>query len=74
MATASMGVGIQPYTPMKLPSFKEAHIEVMTVNLDSTNAILPSLLCVDPIFPLADTLAIFKATLDSLYIALKNNE
>ena len=37
----------------------------MLVALDAVNAMLPSPLCVDPMFPLAAAMAIFKATLDS---------
>ena len=38
----------------------------------SRNAILPSSLCADPMLPLAGTLAIFQATLDSPFIAPKD--
>ena len=44
----------------------------MAVGLEATNAILPSSLYANPMLPLADTLAIFKATLDSLFVAPKD--
>ena len=69
VAVASMGVGIQPYMPMELPSSRETHLKAMVVSLETTNAILPSSVCADPILPLAATLAIFRATLDSPSVA-----
>ena len=41
----------------------------MAVSLEAANAVLPSPLCGDPILSLVATLAIFKATLDSLSAA-----
>ena len=49
-------------------SFRDAHLKAMVVGLEATNTILPSPLCADPMFPLAATLAIFKAMLDSPYV------
>ena len=62
-------VGVQPYTPMKVPSSRDAHLQVMEVGLEAANAILPSPLCVNPMLPLVATLAIFKITLDSPFSA-----
>ena len=73
MAVASAGVDVQLYTHMKLPSSRMAYIKVRVVGWDVANAILPSPLCTDPMLPLGATLVIFKATLDSLYVALKDN-
>ena len=67
-----MGASIQLYTLLKLPSSKEAHLQVMAISLEATNAVLPSPLCTDPIPPLAAMLAIFKAMLDSLSVAWKD--
>ena len=50
----------------------EAHKKVMEVGLDIVNAVLPSPLYVEPMLPLVVTLAIFKTTLNSLYIAPKD--
>ena len=58
--------------PVKLPSSKEAHLQVMTVSLEATNAVLPSPLCADPMLPLAATLTIFRAMLDSPLVAPKD--
>ena len=44
----------------------------MTVGLEAANAILPSSLCADLMLPLAATLAIFQATLDSPFVAPKD--
>ena len=44
----------------------------MAVGLEAANAILPSSLCADPVLPLAGTLAIFQATLDSPFVAPKD--
>ena len=38
------------------------------------NAVVPSLLYLDPMLPLAATITIFKATLDSDSVALKDKE
>ena len=63
------GGGIQLYMPMKLSLSREAHLKGMAVSLEATNAILPSLLCADPMLPLVATLAIFRAMLDSPSVA-----
>ena len=60
--------------PMKLPSSKEAHIKAMVASLELVNAILRFPLCADPMLPLVATLAIFKATLDSTFVVLKDKE
>ena len=73
MVIVSTGVDAQPYTPVKLPSSKEAHIKTMMVGLKVANATLSSP-CADPILPLVATLAVFKATLDSQSIPLKGKE
>ena len=57
---------------MKLPSSREAHLEEMAVGLEAANAILPSPLWADPMLPLVATLTIFRATLDSPSVALKD--
>ena len=67
-----MGAGVQPYMPMKLLLPSEAHLKAIMVGLEIANAILPSPLCADTILPLAPTLAIFRATLDSPSVALKD--
>ena len=72
VGVASMGVGFQPYTPIKLPSSREAHLKVLAVGLKATNAIVHSPLSADPMLPLVATLAIFRATLDSPLVALKD--
>ena len=73
MAAASTGVGrFQPYTPMKLPSSKDAHLQAMMVGLEATNAVLPSPLCIDPMLPLAAMLTVFRATLDSPLVVPKD--
>ena len=69
VAGASVEVGIQLYMPLKLPLSREAHLKVMAVSLEAAKAILPSSLCADPMHPLAATLAIFRATLNSPYVA-----
>ena len=74
VATASAGEEFQPCIPMKLPSSRVADIKVMAVGLGAANTILPYLLCADPMLPLVATLAIFKATLDSNFTALKDKE
>ena len=66
-------VGGSMYTPVKVPSSKDAHLQAMAVGLEATNAILPLSLCADPMLPLVGTLAIFKATLGSPFIAPKDN-
>ena len=57
---------------MKVSLSRDAHLQAMAVGLEATNAILPSSLCIDPILPLVGTLAILKATLDSLFVAPKD--
>ena len=74
MAVASAVVDTKAYTPMNLLLTKEAHIKVMAVGLGAANAILSSLLCTDPMLPLVNTLAIFKATLDSDSMVLKDKK
>ena len=44
----------------------------MAVRLEAANAVLPSSLCADPMLPLAGTLAIFQATLESPFVAPKD--
>ena len=58
--------------PIKVPFSRDVHLQMMVVGLEATNAVLPSSLCADPMFPLAGTLAIFKATLESPFVALKD--
>ena len=65
-------VGGLLYMPMKVPSSRDAHLQAMAVGLESTNAILPSLLCTNPMLALAGMLTIFKATLDNLFVAPKD--
>ena len=67
-------VGRPLYTPIKVPSSRDAHLQAMAVGLEAANAILPSLLCTDPMLPLVSALAIFKATLDSPFVAPKDKE
>ena len=72
MAAASIRVGVQQYIPVKLPSSRDTHLQVMVVGLEAANAFLPSPLCTDPMLPLAAMLAIFKAMLDSPLVAPKD--
>ena len=65
-------VGGPTYTSVKVPSSPETHLKAMAVSLEAANAILPSSLCADPILPLVGTLAIFQATLNSPFVALKD--
>ena len=60
------------YTPIKVPLSRDAHLQAMVVGLEATNAILPSSLCTDPMLPPVGTLTIFKATLESPFVALKD--
>ena len=60
------------YTPIKVPSYRDAHLQVMVVSLEAANALLPLSLCANPMLPLVGTLAIFKAILDSPFIAPKD--
>ena len=55
--------------PMKVPSSRDAHLQAMAAGLGAANAILPYSLCTDPMLPLVGTLTIFKATLDSPFVA-----
>ena len=72
VATVSVEVGVQQYIPEKLPSSKDAHLNAMVVGFETANAILPSSLCAGPMLPLVAILAIFRATLDSPYVVLKD--
>ena len=65
-------VGGPTYTPIKVPSSRDAHLQVIAVGLEAANAILPSYLCANPMLPLAGMLAIFQATLDSPFVAPKD--
>ena len=65
-------VGGPTYTPVKVPSSRDAHLQAMAVGLEAANAVLPSSLCADPMLPLVGTLAIFQATLDSPFVAPKD--
>ena len=65
-------VGGPTYTPVKVPSSRDAHLQAMVVGLEATNAHLPSSLCADPMLPLVGTFAIFQAMLDSPFVALKD--
>ena len=44
----------------------------MAVSLEAANAVLPSSLCANPTPPLVAMLTIFKATLDSPFVAPKD--
>ena len=70
VALASTVVVVQPYMPVKLSSSKETQIKAIAVSLKATNAVLLSSYCADLILPLAATLSIFNATLDSPSVAL----
>ena len=65
-------VGGPTYMPIKVPSSWDAHLQAMAVGLEAANAALPSSLCTNPMLPLAGTLAIFQATLDSPFVAPKH--
>ena len=54
--------------PVKVLSSRDTHLQLMAVGLQATNAILPSLLCANPMLPLAAMLTIFKAMLDSPFV------
>ena len=60
------------YTPIKVPSSRDTHLQAMAVGLEATNTVLPLSLCNDPMLPLMGLLAIFKATLESLFVAPKD--
>ena len=62
-------VGGPLYTPTKVPLSRDAHLQAMAVGLEAANTVLPSPLCTDPMLPLVAMLAIFKATLDSPFVA-----
>ena len=65
-------VGWPTYTAIKVPLFTDAHLQAMVVGLEAANAILPSSFCTNPMLPLAGILAIFKAMLDSPFVAPKD--
>ena len=65
-------VGRPTYTPIKVPSSRDAHLQAMVIGLEAANAVLPSSLCTNPMLPLVGTLAIFEATLDSPFVAPKD--
>ena len=58
--------------PIKIPSSRGTHLQAMVIGLEAANGILPSSLCANPMLPLVGMLAIFKATLDSPFVALKH--
>ena len=60
------------YTPVKVPSSRDAHLQAMAVGLEAANAVLPLSLCANPMLPLAGTLAILQATLDSPFVVPKD--
>ena len=57
---------------MKVPLSRDAHLQAVAVGLEAANAILPSSLWSNPMLPLAGMLAIFKAMLDSPFVAPKD--
>ena len=58
--------------PIKLTLSSEPHLKAMAVGLEAANAILPSPLCADPMLSLVAILAIYKATLDSPSVVMKD--
>ena len=58
---------------MKVPLPRDAHLQAMVVSLEAANAVLPSSLCTDPMLPLVAMLASVKATLESPFLAPKDN-
>ena len=58
--------------PIKVPLSRDAHLQVMADGLEVANAILPSSLCANPMLPLAGMLNIFKAALESPFLAPKD--
>ena len=52
-------VGRLMYMPVKVPLSRDAHLQVMVVGLEATNAILLLSLCADPMLPLAGMLTNF---------------
>ena len=65
MAAASAGVDAKTYKPVKLATSRRAQVKAMTAGLEATNTILPYPLCIYPMHPLAATLAICRATMNS---------
>ena len=65
-------VGRPTYTPIKVPSSRDAHLQAMADGLEAANTVLPSPLCADPMLPLAGTLTIFQVMLDSPFAAPKD--
>ena len=65
-------VGGLSYMPIKVPLSRDAHLQAMVVSLEATNAILPFPLCADSMLPLVVALTIFKAMLDSPFVAPKD--
>ena len=65
-------VGGPTYTPIKVPSSRDAHLQAMVVGIEAANAVLPSSLCANPMLPLAGTLTIFQAMLDSPFVTWKD--
>ena len=65
-------VGGPVYTPVKVPLSRDAHLQPMADGLEAANAVLPSSLCTNLMLPLAGMLAIFKATLESPFVAPKD--
>ena len=65
-------VGGPTYTPVKVPSSQDAHLQAMAVCLEAANVVLSLSLCADLMLPLAGTLAIFQAMLDSPFVAPKD--
>ena len=72
MATASTGVGVQLYMPVKLLLSRDTHLQVMTVGLEAANAVLPSPFCTNPMLLLVALLTISRAMLDSLLVEPKD--
>ena len=65
-------MGGPTYTPVKVPSSRDAHLQAMAVGLEAANTVLPSSLCTNLMLPLVGTLTIFQAMLDSPFVALKD--
>ena len=74
MAVASAGADAKAYMPMKLPSSMKAYIKAMVVGLEVADAILPSLLCTNPMLPIVATLSVFKAMMDRKSMAPEAKE
>ena len=60
------------YMPVKVPSSRDTHLQAKVVGLEATNTILPLSLCTNPMLPLVGTFAIFRATLESPFVAPKD--